>query len=244
MGACASSTTSAPPPIFHSINSATTTSASITTPVIISLDGNIGSGKSSLLAALEKSAPEFTVLPEPVADWLSIKNDSGESLLSLFYKDASRWSFTFQQAAFLTRLVGTTSAVEAYKPQPGKAPVIISERSVLTDRHIFAETMRQEGKMDSLEWALYMKWFNAFAQRAPVRGIVYLATSPALSQERILKRGRDGEGSISLAYLETLDRQHQKWLRETPLPTISLPAEAPLEESVERIRVFCKQFYE
>ena len=212
-------------------------------PILISLDGNIGAGKSTLIAALKLVASELTVLQEPVGDWLTLKNEEGESLLSLFYKDTPRWAYTFQNCAILTRLIATTTAIEEYKPVPGKCPVLITERSVLTDRHVFAETMLEEGKMNKLEWDLYMKWFDAFAKKVPVKGLIYITTSPTLSKERIIRRGRLGEESISLEYLERLDQQHKKWIRTTSLPTLSLNAEDSLEINVDKIRIFCRQFY-
>ena len=213
-------------------------------PIVISLDGNIGAGKSTLIAALQMAAPELTVLQEPVGDWLTLKNEAGESLLSLFYKDTSRWAYTFQNCAILTRLLATQQALEAYKPQPGKYPIFITERSVLTDRYVFAEMMRKEGKMSSLEWDLYMKWFDAYATKIPIKGIIHITTSPTISKDRIVQRGRLGEESISVEYLTNLDQQHKEWIQSTPLPTLSLSTETDLETNINNIRTFCKQFYE
>jgi len=210
-------------------------------PILISLDGTIGAGKSTLLTALTLAAPELTVLQEPVGDWLTLKNEAGESLLSLFYKDTPRWAYTFQNCAILTRLLATQEAMNTHPT--GKSPIFITERSVLTDRYVFAEMMLEEGNMSKLEWELYMKWFDAFATKLPVKGIIYITTNPTLSKERIVQRGRLGEESISIDYLTKLDQQHKKWIATTTLPTLSLSTETSFEETVEQIRQFCKQFY-
>ena len=34
--------------------------------------------------------------------WEKVKNDKGESLLQLFYQDMPRWSYTFQNYAYIT----------------------------------------------------------------------------------------------------------------------------------------------
>jgi len=209
-------------------------------PLLISLDGTIGAGKSTLLEALKVAAPELTVLPEPVGDWLTLKNEAGESLLSLFYKDTPRWAYTFQNCAILTRLIATMTTLKSYTPIPGKRPILITERSVLTDRYVFARMMKEEGHMSSLEWDLYLKWFEFFAKDLPVKGILYLTTPPPLAKERIVHRSREGEGSISLDYLTTLDRYHQEWIASTPLPVLSISTEDPLEKTIETIRTFCK----
>ena len=62
----------------------------MSSPILITLDGNIGAGKSTLLDAIKKQLPHVTVIPEPVGEWLQMKNEHGESLLSLFYKDTRR----------------------------------------------------------------------------------------------------------------------------------------------------------
>jgi deoxyadenosine/deoxycytidine kinase len=207
-------------------------------PLLISLDGNIGAGKSTLLTAIKLAAPELTVLQEPVGDWLTLKNEAGESLLSLFYKDTPRWAYTFQNCAILTRLIATRDAMA----RTDTNRIMITERSVLTDRYVFAEMMVEEGKMSKLEWDLYMKWFDAFAKDSPIHGIIHITTDPTCSKERIVRRGRSGEDSISLEYLTKLDQQHKKWISTTSLPTLSLSTEDSLELNVEKIRTFCKQF--
>jgi len=207
-------------------------------PLLISLDGNIGAGKSTLLTAIKLAAPELTVLQEPVGDWLTLKNEAGESLLSLFYKDTPRWAYTFQNCAILTRLIATRDAMA----RTDTNRIMITERSVLTDRYVFAEMMLEEGKMSKLEWDLYMKWFDAFAKDIPIKGMIHITTDPAQSKQRIVRRGRLGEDSISLEYLTKLDQQHKKWISTTTLPTLSLSTEDSLELNVEKIRTFCKQF--
>jgi hypothetical protein len=56
---------------------------------------------------------------------MAIKNENGESLLELFYKDKRRWSYVFQNAALLTRLRAINAAIASTKHS-----VIITERSV------------------------------------------------------------------------------------------------------------------
>jgi deoxyadenosine/deoxycytidine kinase len=194
-------------------------------PIIITLDGNIGAGKSTLLDAIQKHIPSLTVIPEPVGEWLTMTNKHGESLLKLFYKDKHRWAYTFQNAAILTRLLDTQRILSEWKPTPGKLPIIITERSVLTDRHVFADMLHNDGIIDDLEWNLYLKWYNSYASKLPVRGIIHLNTSASTSNNRIKIRGRDGEESIELSYLEQLDVQHNKWVTETDLPVLQVHSE-------------------
>ena len=194
-------------------------------PILITLDGNIGAGKTTLLNAIREKSPHLTVIAEPVGEWLAMKSSSGESLLELFYKDTTRWSYTFQNCALLTRLMDTIKIIKEWRPTDGKLPIIITERSVLTDRHVFADMLYRQGKMDDLEWTLYLKWYNAFAADLPIGGIIHLATSVSTSADRIKLRGREGEDGIPADYLASLDAQHLKWIAESHLPTLTIDTE-------------------
>ena len=182
-------------------------------PLILSLDGNIGAGKTTLLEAIRVAIPDIEVILEPVGEWLALHNDKGRSLLELFYEDKRRWAYTFQNCALITRIHTIKKAMTSTTKK-----VIITERSVLTDRYVFAEMLRTSGEMDGLDWSLYLKWYDMFARDMPIAGIIYLTTDVATSAERIAARARAGEGQVSTEYLTALDTQHQKWLRETTLP--------------------------
>ena len=216
--------------------------------IIISLDGNIGAGKSTLLQEIRNKLHDVHIVDEPVGQWTSLKNAKGKSLLELFYEDKNRWSYTFQNCALLTRLKNIQKAVENIDTTISSPQVIITERSVLTDKHVFAEMLYDAGNIDPLEWELYESWFNVFGKKYPVRAIIYVSTSSGTSKERINTRNRSGEESIDLEYLDALDKQHKKWIKNTNIPVLTLSTEAdiPVEENIERIRLFVdvlKQLY-
>ena len=214
-------------------------------PIIISLDGNIGAGKSTLLQHIEEQIPEVTVVKEPVGAWTSLKNQNGDNLLELFYRDTSRWCYTFQNCAILTRLMDTQRILKEWKFTEGKLPIIITERSVLTDRHVFAEMLHREGKMDDLEWDLYMMWFNHFAKDLPVKGIIHLTTSAETSAERIHIRGRSGEEKIPMEYLNQLHEQHNHWIETADLPILEVSSEpgVSLEKTLGDIRCWILEVF-
>ena len=209
-------------------------------PIIISLDGNIGAGKSTLLAEIRKHIHDVHLVDEPVGQWTALKNNEGENLLELFYKDKRRWAYTFQNCAILTRLKNIKDAVENLDPTLKHPQVIITERSVLTDKYVFAEMLRDAGLIDMLEWDLYDNWFNIFSKQYPVNGVIYLSTGSTTSKERIVIRNRHGEENIDLDYLDSLDRQHKKWIDNTNIPVLTLSTEPgeSLETNLEKIREF------
>jgi deoxyadenosine/deoxycytidine kinase len=204
-------------------------------PLIISIDANIGSGKTHLLTALKEAMPEAEIVLEPVGAWMTLKNAEGKSLLELFYEDKRRWAYTFQNCAILTRLRTIKEAIATTKKR-----IILTERSVLTDRFVFAEMLKASGDIDDLEWQLYMNWFDTFAADLPIRGVVYLTTGVGTSAERIVKRGRHGEEHIPLDYLSALDSQHKKWLAATDLPVLRISTEPgqSQEANIAAVREF------
>lgn len=211
--------------------------------IIISLDGNIGAGKSTLLAEIRKSIPELCIVDEPVGQWTALKNGNGTNLLELFYEDKKRWAYTFQNCAILTRLKNIKEAVESLDANGKGSQVIITERSVLTDKYVFAQMLRDSGDMDPLEWELYDSWFTIFSKQHQVNGIIYLSTSSTTSKERIHIRNRQGEDRIQLDYLDALDRQHKQWIESTDIPVLTLSTEpnASLENNLQKIRDFIQQ---
>ena len=205
-------------------------------PIIISLDGNIGAGKTTLLAEIRNKL-DVHVVDEPVAQWTELKNIEGTNLLELFYQDKKRWAYTFQNCAILTRLKNIKDAVEAGHK------IIITERSILTDKYVFAEMLRDAGDMDPLEWELYESWFDIFGKEYPVSGIIYVSTNANISKERIQIRNRIGEENINIEYLEALDIQHKKWIENTNIPVLTLSTEigVPVEKNIEEIKLFIER---
>jgi deoxyadenosine/deoxycytidine kinase len=195
---------------------------------IYSVDGNIGAGKTTFLEAVRTTVAEaltgkIHIVLEPVGEWLRLKHSDGRSLLELFYADKKRWAYTFQNCAILTRLNAT---LEALKTLPADA-IVLTERSVLTDRYVFAEMLRASGDLDSLEWELYCKWFDAFASTLPIEGIIYLSTDFGTAAQRIVKRARQGEERMEAHYLIELDEQHRRWVGSTKLPVLEICTDTP-----------------
>ena len=64
---------------------------------IISIEGNIGVGKSTFTNILNEAFIESIVVGEPVDIWFNTVTASGENILGIFYKDIPRWAYTFQK---------------------------------------------------------------------------------------------------------------------------------------------------
>lgn len=214
--------------------------------IILSLDGNIGAGKSTLLAQIRAEIPEIHVVDEPVGQWTALQDANGKNLLELFYEDKKRWAYTFQNCAILTRLQNIQEAVSRVNATTSGPQIILTERSVLTDKYVFAQMLRDTGFLDPMEWELYNRWFTLFHTQHPVTGIIYLSTGSTTSKERIHIRNRQGEERISLEYLDALDAQHKQWVENTELPVLTLSTEpgSSQHENIQQIREFMNKLRE
>lgn len=185
---------------------------------LISIEGNIGSGKSTFLRMLTSAEkrPNVIFLPEPVHIWESIRDPTtGESILSKFYANQERYAFSFQIMAYISRLAEIRRAIRAALANPelaGQPIVIIMERCLLTDRHVFAKMLHEQGAIEPINYEIYLKWFDEFASELPITAVFYVRTSPEICHDRVARRSRDGEGGIPLDYLRACHNKHEDWL--------------------------------
>ena len=68
---------------------------------IFSIDGNIGSGKSTLIKKLKNELSSINnlkiiYLQEPVDDWKNIKDENGINLIENYYKNQKNGVFPFK----------------------------------------------------------------------------------------------------------------------------------------------------
>ena len=184
-------------------------------PIVISVDGNIGSGKSTLLNILKvelQNNKNIIFLQEPVSEWLNI-SDGKTNILNEFYIDKNRWSYTFQNLAFITRIKLLSDAVKNNITSPfEKRKVIITERSTETDKHIFAKMLYDEKSMTELEYKIYNYWYNNLVTNFVVNNIIYLRTTPKDAYNRIIKRSRNEESDMPLNYIQNVHKYHDEWL--------------------------------
>ena len=207
---------------------------------IVSIEGNIGSGKSTLLENLRKyysSNVNVIFLREPVDDWEKIKDNEGNTMLKKFYSDQEKYSFAFQMMAYISRLKILRDTVDKIVIERNRLIqkrnqdmlmnynedennfeipkyIIITERSLYTDKHVFAKMLFDQGKIEDVCYQIYLTWFDEFAKDFPINYSVYVNTEPKKCYDRIHKRAREGEEVIPLGYLEDCHNYHEKFLDE------------------------------
>ena len=177
---------------------------------IISIDGNIGSGKSTLMERLRKHFSNNTnivFLKEPVDEWETITDENEITVLEKFYENPSKYGFSFQIMAYISRLDVMRKAI---KQNPNA--IFISERSLFTDKFVFAKMLFDSGNIELINYKIYLKWFDTFADDFPVSKIIYVNTEPEICHHRIVKRSRTGESNIPLDYLQNCHKYHNNMI--------------------------------
>ena len=176
------------------------------------IEGNIGTGKTTLLSLIISNKSKYTnfkdasIIYEPVEEWIALTDSDGCNILDKFYGSQSRWSFTFQINSFLSRHASI---------EKGKSNIKIIERSVYSDKNCFAKNCYNNGTMTELEYKIYNRWFdwlNIPKEENETHKFIYLKTSPKICFDRISKRNREEESSITIEYLEQIHNLHEEWL--------------------------------
>jgi len=187
----------------------------LTRPLIVSIEGNIGAGKSTLIETL-RSEFDSTILflQEPVDMWTSIRDsETDETVIQRFYKDPAKYAFSFQVLAYATRL----SLLRKMIADHPECRMIVCERSLDADKYIFAKMLHEDGMIDEIQYKIYETFFNEFSASFDLDGVVYLDVDPTVCHERVAIRNRDGEEGISLDYLYRCREFHENWLKDNPL---------------------------
>ena len=175
--------------------------------MLISIEGNIGSGKSTIIDFLKSLNNENIVfVDEPVDEWLKIKSNK-KNALELFYEDQSKNAFWFQILAYITRL---RNLLETVKKNPNK--IIITERSIYTDKYVFAQMLFEDGHISDIEFQTYNYWFDTFEKQTRIDIVLYVNTNPEECMNRIHTRNRPEETKIPLEYLKNCHKKHKDWI--------------------------------
>ena len=173
----------------------------------IAVEGNIGSGKSTVLGAL---AGVFAVRKEPVDDW--------QPLLDLFYADPGKWSLAFSLRVLLSFAdVSSESGSD-----------LVTERCPLANRHVFGQLLFNDQKMTQDEWDLFKEYHDAMGWTPD--GIVFVDTPSDVCMDRIKARGRPCEASVDIQYLRRIEFQYQNLFKFCGVPVVRVDGSLPPDE--------------
>lgn len=162
----------------------------------IAIAGNIGAGKTTLTTILAK---HFNWSPH-------FEDVENNPYLNDFYNDMHRWSFNLQIYFLNSRLK------QLVEIQKGKQ-VVIQDRTIYEDAHIFAPNLHEMGLMTKRDYDNYKHFFETLKELVnPPDLLIYLKASVPTLVGQIQKRGREYEENIRLDYLKRLNEYYNSWI--------------------------------
>lgn len=185
--------------------------------IVVSVIGNISSGKSTLTRGIaDDPESNFHSVEEPVKKWL----DTG--LLDHFYnRTTPNMPYIFQQHAFIDRIVAfretyfgllAKSIPTLIDPnRPNTLIELVTDSHVVVDRWVFASHLNDTGDIPDKLMNLYVDTFDNWVSLLPCyrpQIVLYLKTTPNACLQRKYDRGRTEENGVGIQYLQSL---HEKF---------------------------------
>ena len=162
----------------------------------IAIAGNIGAGKTSLTKQLSKSLKYKSYYEDVIAN----------PYLDDFYNHIERWSFNLQ-IYFLNSRFKQLVSIDKGKEN------VIQDRTIYEDAFIFAPNLNAMGLMTQRDYDNYLSLFDTMINLVkPPDLLVYLQSSIPNLVNKIHKRGRDYEKTISIEYLSRLNERYEAWI--------------------------------
>jgi deoxyguanosine kinase len=162
----------------------------------ISIEGNIGAGKTSLSSRIAQELGARLVLEEFAEN----------PFLPKFYEQPERYAFPLELSFLSERF---SQLKRELNTNDLFAPTVISDYFI-SKCQIFAKNNLQGD-----EYHLFMKMFELVEASCPKPDLlVYLYLEVPELQQNIRKRGRTYEAHITDAYLENIQRQYMEFIRQ------------------------------
>lgn len=164
----------------------------------LTIEGNIGAGKTTLTKKIAEDFNAKTVL-ERFAD---------NPFLPKFYEDQQRYAFPLEMSFLADRyqqFMDDTSQFDLFK------------NFMVSDYDIFKSLIFANVTLQKDEFNLYRKLFNFMYNEVKKPDIyVYLYQNTERLLQNIQKRGRDYEQNIAPEYLENINRGYMDFIKSSP----------------------------
>lgn len=162
-------------------------------PIYICIEGNIGSGKTTLAKALSNELNAI-FLPEEFED---------NPLLPLFYEDRKLFAFPLEYSFLINRFKQLQVALNS------------KNKLIISDYSLYKCLWFSKINLNNKDYLRFRKEFNVIASRIKKPDfIIHLNTSNENLQKNIRKRGRIYEKTITENYLEAISRQYKEGFNE------------------------------
>lgn len=165
--------------------------------MIVSLEGNIGAGKTSVLEQLQ--ARGCAVRPEPVDQW--------GDFLALYYDDPAAWALPFNLKVLHSFAQIDFSVFDSH---------LVVERSPSACRHVFGQLAYNDNHLSPAAWDVFKEYHELLGWKPDA--YVYLQTPVDVCHERMQRRRRECEQGVTMEYLSRIEFQYENMLRFCDVP--------------------------
>jgi deoxyadenosine/deoxycytidine kinase len=168
----------------------------------IAIEGNIGSGKTSLA----------TMIARDYNAKLILEQFEDNSFLPKFYKDPDKYSFPLEMSFLADRyrqLKGEVVSKDLFKT------------FTIADYFIDKSLIFARKTLKDDEFQLYARLFDIIIASLPKPDLLfYLYNTPKKSKENILLRGRSYEKDIEISYLEKIQSGYMEYFKLKRIPVV------------------------
>ncbi|KAG2382501.1 hypothetical protein C9374_005081 [Naegleria lovaniensis] len=177
---------------------------------VICVDGNIGVGKSRLCNLIQQFIKrEFNDIPLCHV----VENvEKNIDLFKLYLSNQCEHGLDFQKWIISDKV---EQFVEQYGQTNSKRMIVLMDRSLLADRHVFVRNLVEKNLLTPEQHGLYIEYFEQLLRKHP-RNLFYpdfhivIDACIDTAMERISRRNRVGESSVyTKDYLELIERFHK-----------------------------------
>ena len=158
---------------------------------IITNDGNIGAGKTTILNYIHANHNIYIDL-EPIDKWKPFLDD--------IYVNKQKF-FNFQIRVWLDR---------SWIQEKDNNSVIVMERSPYFIRNTFNQSMMNNNLINLQENTIMNELYDKTDIIWKSNYYIYIRSSPEKCLERIMERGRENEMAIDIDYLTEIHTLHEK----------------------------------
>ncbi len=171
----------------------------------VSIEGNIGSGKTTLSKLLAKDMGAFLVLEE----------FEENPFLPLFYTQPEKYGLHVE-LSFL---------VDRYHQLRNYNKANLFETPTIADYYIIKCLLFAKNNLSENEYTLFENFYELVHENTPTPDlIIYLDSSVENLQKNIQNRNRSYEQNISDQYLESISAQYNTFLKSTEIPVLRIDA--------------------
>lgn len=161
----------------------------------ISVSGNIGCGKSSLVEMLSNHydlKPYYENIDNPY--------------LNDFYNDMKEWSFKLQISFLANKITQLRSIAN-------ETVGVVQDRTVYEEAMVFVKNLNNMVLLSQRDYTTYLRVYELMLQNVcEPQLLIYLKSDVATLVRQIAKRNRAYEQNIKLEYLEKLNDLYDDWI--------------------------------